>query len=91
MVHPWSETDLPNLALLCKYPPQLDAFEGVGTVFVHTNGEIVFVGPSGRALTSPPSQRATTLSSTSSQRPGGISRMVHRLTRGAPDPRLTRP
>ena len=55
------KTDLPNLALLCKYHHGLVHSKG-WTVSGDANGEIVFVGPSGRALTSRPSPRWTTVS-----------------------------
>jgi Domain of unknown function (DUF222) len=53
-------TDLPNLALLCKFHHDLVHSKG-WTVAGDANAEIVFVGPSGRALTSRPSARWTTI------------------------------
>jgi hypothetical protein len=55
------KTDLPNLALLCKFHHGLMHSKG-WTVSGDANGEIVFVGPSGRALTSRPSPRWTAIS-----------------------------
>ncbi len=53
-------TDLANLALLCKFHHDLVHSKG-WTVSGDANAEIVFVGPSGRALTSRPSPRWTTV------------------------------
>ena len=59
-------TDLPNLALLCKYHHALVHSKG-WTVSGDANGEVVFVGPSGRALTSRPSPRWTTIGQLAAQ------------------------
>ncbi len=74
-LHWWmrgGKTDLPNLALLCKFHHGLMHSKG-WTVSGDANGEIVFVGPSGRALTSRPSPRWTAISragSDSTVKPG---------------------
>ena len=74
-LHWWTrggKTDLPNLALLCKFHHGLMHSKG-WTVSGDANGEIVFVGPSGRALTSRPSPRWTAISragSDSTVKPG---------------------
>jgi hypothetical protein len=54
-------TDLGNLALLCKFHHDLVHSKG-WTVSGDANAEIVFVGPRGRAQTSRPSARWTTVS-----------------------------
>jgi hypothetical protein len=76
------KTDLPNLALLCKYHHGLMHSKG-WTVSGDANGEIVFVGPSGRALTSQPSPRWTTVSRLESE---AHANQEKGAPRRAPDP-----
>jgi hypothetical protein len=55
---PWNQggpTDLPNLALLCNHHHHR-VHEGAWQVGGDANGELTFVGPSGRHMTSLPSE-----------------------------------
>jgi hypothetical protein len=54
-------TDLPNLALLCEHHHHL-VHSKQWSVFGNANDELSFVGPTGRAMTSRPSPRWTTVS-----------------------------
>ncbi len=74
-------TDLANLALLCKFHHGLVHSTG-WTVSGDANGEIVFAGPSGRALTSRPSPRWTAVDRVG---PGGERRRRQVVAGGSPD------
>ena len=85
-LHWWirgGKTDLENLALLCKYHHGLVHSKG-WNVSGDANGEIVFVGPSGRALTSRPSPRWTNVSRRESE--ARANQENERTAGGAPPP-----
>ena len=74
-------TDLPNLALLCKFHHGLAHSKG-WSVSGDANKEIVFVGPNGRTLTSRPSPRWTAVHRAEA---GGDRRREQARAGGSPD------
>jgi Domain of unknown function (DUF222) len=77
-------TELQNLALLCKFHHDL-VHSKSWTVSGDANTEIVFVGPSGRALTSRPSPRWTMISGVGPDSEERPKRSPSRAPQDSPD------